>query len=186
MCLLPAEKYPEDKPLSRGIIRRMVDLSALVSANEGRELLIYEIDYRSQGIMRDGRRSYRPALILSDVDAAIKKAKTKQKAEEDHPKKKRKLVDEEQDDTLFDEDLTLATTDDVTSLESALANLEPKQRLSSEAIFPVLGACAPPDCHVVDPLFLDPTFKSQSSIPRVRKTLQENISTVIAPVHHSE
>ena len=186
MCLLPAEKYPEDKPLSRDIIRRMADLSALVSANEGRELLIYEIDYRSQGIMRGGRRSYRPDLILSDVDEAIKKAKTKQQAQEDHPKKKRKLVDEEHDDTLVDEDLAPETSDDVTSLESALATLEPKQRLSSEAIFRVLGACVPPDCYVVDPLFLDPTFKSQSSAPRVRKTMPENISSVIAPVHHSE
>ena len=38
MCVLSAEYYAEDRPLSKAIIKGLADLSKLVSADEGREL----------------------------------------------------------------------------------------------------------------------------------------------------
>lgn len=78
MCLLSAEYYAEDRPLSKATIKGLADLSKLVSADEGRELLTYEIECRSRGGMKDGKRSYHRDLILSDVTEAINKVKTKQ------------------------------------------------------------------------------------------------------------
>ena len=78
MCLLSAEYYAEDRPLSKATIKGLADLSELVSADEGRELLTHEIECRSRGGMKDGKRSYHRDLILSDVTEAIDKVKTKQ------------------------------------------------------------------------------------------------------------
>ena len=76
LCLLSAEMYPEDKPLSKALIKQMAELSDLVSVNEGRDLLLSEIYLRSQGDRRHGKLSYHKDLILSDLTEAIKKAKT--------------------------------------------------------------------------------------------------------------
>lgn len=64
----------------------------------------------------------------------------------------------------------------------ALATLEPGQRLSSEVIYQVLNACAPSDCHVVDPLFIDPQFGSIQT-RRVKNKLGTGISIVVVPLH---
>ena len=59
-------------------MKGLADLSKLVSADEGRELLTHEIECRFRGSMKNGKRSYRRDLILSDVTKAINKVKPKQ------------------------------------------------------------------------------------------------------------
>ena len=268
MCLLSAENYAEDKPLSKATIKGMAELSKLVSANEGRQLLADEIESRSRGGQRDGKRSYRRELILSDVTEAIKKVKSKQlkgvtptvaesqrkrvreltpnqtsdersdPMQQDHRMKKQRLISYQPDDdlpgqsssgshdrteldlngstlvyqddddeflddrntptpsfqetTLIDEELSIEPDDHATkTLESsaliaALATLESRQMISSDVIFKVLRAYAPPDHFVVDPLFFDQAFQFRSSESRVRNEKLQDVSTVIVPLHHAQ
>ena len=79
---------------------------------------------------------------------------------------------------------TESIPDQYWSTAPPVSTLEPEGWLSSEVIFRVLRACAPTNCFVVDPLFLDLTSKS-SSIGRVRKPMPKGISTVIVPLHHN-
>ena len=116
----------------------------------------------------------------------------------EHQQDKEKVIDGPNTPTLSVEEITLCgeelatePADYSTILESfeditALATLEPEQLVSSEIIFRVLQACAPERCFVVDRLFMDPTFKSPSSPRRVRKSMPEDISTVIVPLHHNK
>lgn len=69
-------------------------------------------------------------------------------------------------------------------LTQAIATLESGQRLSSTVIYEVLDACAPSDCHVVDPLFVDPKFRSTQR--RRVKSLRDGVSTVFIPLHDPE
>ena len=78
MCVLFAEYYAKDRPLSKQIMKGLADLSKLVSVDEGRELLTHEIECRFRDSMKNGKRSYRRDLILSDVTEAINKVEPKQ------------------------------------------------------------------------------------------------------------
>ena len=70
-------------------------------------------------------------------------------------------------------------------LTEALAMLESERFLSSDIISMVLETCAPSDCFIVDPLFVDPQFKSMSA-PRSKRLLDDSISRVIIPLHHTK
>ena len=299
LCILSPEYYAGDKPLSKGIIQGMAELSSLVDIREGRGLLQNELEYRLRGGGGDKRRSYSSVLVLADVTAAIQKARLEQSKDitqantKSQPKRTLELMpDQAQQDVLHkrprlglpsrsphhlqaegpsqettdadhennsaahqyeddisdqsflglpdrkilhqngstsediadheshsaahqyedntpdqgfldphdtkilhqngstSEDLAMEPADASTTSEifedttTALTILEPERLLSSEIIVRVLEACAPTNCHVVDPLFLDPAFKARRSPRRVRKTMLDDISTVIVPLHH--
>ena len=79
-------------------------------------------------------------------------------------------------------EIVASTVEQMNELSFELATLRPGQLLSSSVIYKDMLACAPPDSHVIDPLFINQIFKSMEG-RRIKNSLGKHVLRVIVPLY---
>ena len=149
----------------------MIDQDSSMLSSGSEMMLQPEDQYTQVSTIKDGSLD----LIMKDPDSnilALSRSKMMLQPEDQHT----------QISIIKDGSLDLMMKDQDSNM---LASLESSMMLQSGAIYKVLVACAPAECHVVDPLFVQHQV-TVKTVPKIKRTIDDHKTIIIVPLHHRD